>query len=50
MDQKNHHKRQKKKWEKPILVDLDVAAYTKSGFGGAQTDWSNTSATNTDAS
>jgi len=50
MDQKNHHKRQKKKWEKPILVDLDVAAYTKSGFGGTQSDLTNTSATNSAAS
>jgi hypothetical protein len=40
----------KKQWEKPQLLNLSVEADTKTWFGGAQTDWSNTTATNTLAS
>lgn len=35
-------KKQKKKWEKPVLVNLDVAVDTKGGFFGAINDGTNT--------
>ena len=50
MNQMDQHKGQKKQWEKPQLFNLSIEMNTKDNFGGVQTDWSNTTATNTDPS
>ena len=45
MDQKRENKTKKEKWEKPVLINLDVAAKTKTGAYGTLTDGTNTSVT-----
>lgn len=45
MDKKSENNTKKEKWDKPVLIDLDVAAKTKTGFGGTLVDGTNTSAT-----
>ncbi len=54
MNQSSQVKGKKKRWEKPLLLNLSVDA-TESGTGGTSVDFSNydptsPSATNTDAS
>ena len=45
MDKNKENNTKKEKWEKPVLINLDVAAKTKTGFLGTFVDGTNTSAT-----
>lgn len=47
MDKKRESNTKKEKWDKPVLIDLDVVAKTKTGFAGGLNDGTNPSGTAT---